>query len=108
MIRGEVATRPLLVDVIKRVISYIQSIKRRQDAIAYSAYEYETQSDIEPNFQTYIKSFNLISEVGSEGKIFDKKKEKVTIIKLSLWRLEINESPKAISYKKFKVTVFLE
>ena len=108
MTRGEVGTRPLLVDVIKRVISYIQNIKGRQDSIAYSAYESETQSDIEPNFQTYIKKFNLISE----GDIFDEKKEKVTTICQNyydrLWRLEINESPKAISYKNFKVTVYLE
>ena len=52
MARGEVGARPLLVDVIKRVISYISNIKVRKRTIAYSAYDYETKNDTVPNFNT--------------------------------------------------------
>ena len=55
MTRGEVGTRPLLIDVIKRIISYTNNLKGRPESIAYSAYEFETSNEITPNFHTYIK-----------------------------------------------------
>ena len=108
MTRGEVGSRPLLVDIIKRVISYIQNIKERQDSIAYSGYEFETGNYTEPNFQRYIEIFNFINV----GDIYHESKEKVKKICLNyydrLWWSEVAESPKAITYKIFKVNVSFE
>lgn len=107
MARGEVGARPLLVDVIKRVISYISNIKVRKRTIAYSAYDYETKNDTVPNFNTYVTKFNL-----SNQDLYVLQKGKVSSICQDnydrRWGDDIRDSPKAVSYGIFKNTVSLE
>ena len=101
-------TRPLLIDVIKRVISYINNVKERHDSLANSAYLFETRNDVGPNFSKYLNKFNL----SGGSNIFGENKNKIKKICQEnydkYWCLGITESPKAISYKKFKTTVYLE
>ena len=59
MTRGEVGARPLMLDIIKRVISYINNIKTRTHTIAYSAYDFEIGNNTIPNFSSYINKFDL-------------------------------------------------
>ena len=100
-------TRPLLIDVITRLVSYINNVKEKKDSLANSAYLFETKNDIGPNFSKYLDRFKL----SDMSDIFGNKKK---IRKLchenydKYWILGIGESPKAISYKKFKTTVYLE
>ena len=104
MTRGEVGARPLMLDIIKRVISYINNIKTRTHTIAYSAYDFEIGNNTIPNFSN---KFDLIDQ-----NIYKLEKKKVTGICLQnydrRWVIDIMESPKAISYVLFKKTVFFE
>ena len=107
MTRGEVGTRPLLLDIIKRVISYTKNIKGRDSSIVYEALEFETKNDINPNFCTFINKFQLNSE-----ELLVKEKHAVNTICRDnydrYWCVEIRNSPKALSYATFKNTVYLE
>ena len=107
MARGEIGARPLLLDIIKKSISYINNIKGRMDSIAYSAYKFELTNEEVPNFHSYINKFNL-----SNQDIYTLTKKQVNNICLNdydrRWCIKIRESPKAISYGIFKTTVFYE
>ena len=107
MSRGEVGARPLLVDIIKRIISYIRNIKGRTHTIAYSAYDFETKNNIIPNFYNYICKFDLCAH-----DLYTDQKSNVDIICQHnydrCWGVNIKDSPKAISYVLFKNTVFFE
>ena len=107
MARGEVGARPLLLDIIKKVISYISNIKGRINTIAYSAFEYEINNDIVPNFNSYINKFNL-----SDQDLYAVSKFKVSVICQEnydrRWGVYIENSPKAVSYGMFKTTVYFE
>ena len=107
MTRGEVGARPLLLDIIKKIISYISNIKGRTHTLAYSAYEYEIHNDIVPNFNSYINKFNL-----SDQDLYAIAKHKVSSICQEnydrQWGIYIGKSPKAISYGTFKNTVYFE
>ena len=109
MARGEVGARPLLLDIIKRVISYTSNIKGRPHTIAHSAYNFETKNDLIPNFCVYLNKFNL-----GDQNIYDLQKSKVSSICQSQnnydrrWCINIKDSPKAITYGMYKNTVFFE
>ena len=107
MTRGEVGARPLLVDVIKRTISYRKDIQNRRNSIVYEALEYETNNDVTPNFMAFINKFNF-----DDNDITEANKTKIKKICNDyydrFWREEIDKSPKAISYKTFKVNISLE
>ena len=108
MSRGEVGARPLLIDIIKRIISYIKNINERRESIVYSAYEFELKNDSEPNLKKYINNFNL-----SDGnEILEKKKNIIKEICRDnydrCWCTMLVESPKANSYIKFKNRISLE
>ena len=53
MTRGEVGSRPLLVDIIKKVLMYINSLKARPSAIAKKAISYEYTNDNSPNIAKF-------------------------------------------------------
>ncbi len=108
MARGEVGARPLLIDVIKRIVSYIKNIKGRQDTIAHSAYEFETKNDIAPNFNTYVNKFNLTGDEDIIGKTKNEINKICQHYYDRCWQVGIAESPKAILYKEFKTIVNLE
>lgn len=108
MARGEVGARPLLIDTIKRIISYINNIKGRQDTIAHSAYEFETKNDVAPNFNTFVNKFDLTGDEGIIGKSNNEIKKICQHYYDRCWKVNITESPKAILYKEFKTNVSLE
>ena len=107
MARGEVGARPLLLDIIKKVISYITNIKGRTHTIAYSAYVYEINNNVVPNFNNYVNKFNI-----SNQNINAMKKHDVSSIYQEnydrRWGVYIRNSTKAISYSIFKNTVYFE
>ena len=62
MVRGEVGIRPLLVEVIKRVISYHSKIITRNSSITKNALKFESTNNTSPNFLSYVNKFNLNSQ----------------------------------------------
>ena len=72
MTRGEVGARPFLIDIIKRITSYIININERRESIVYSAYKFEVINDSEQNLKKYIHNFNLCDG----NKILEKKEKK--------------------------------
>ena len=59
MIRGEVGSRPLIVDIIKRVVNYTKDIENRPTSTVNKALNFEKNDASTPNFFTYITNFNL-------------------------------------------------
>ena len=59
MSRGELGVRPLLMDIIKRTISFMQDIEKRKDSIIFQAWKFESNNDILPNFILFLTKFNL-------------------------------------------------
>ena len=108
MTRGEVGARPLLTDVNIKVITYIQNILERQQTTVYSALEFERNNEVSPNIFRYPNKFDLILDenilTGSKRKIRTLCKDNYD----RYWQSKIMESPKAISYCKFKYNVSLE
>ena len=107
MIRGEVGNRPLLIDVIKRVVTYTKNIKERPTSAVYSAYEFESTNDITPNFCNFIDKFDLNCD-----NIFETSKSKLNKLCLDsydrYWWGEIGNSPKATTYVTFKRSIKCE
>lgn len=107
MSRGEVGARPLLVEIIKRVILYHNKIVTRNSSITMAAIMFEKNNNILPNFVKYINKFNLNLDNLSQ---LNKDKAKTTCHKLYdvYWWSEIIKSPKAASYALFKNEISLE
>ena len=106
--RGEVGARPLLIEVIRRTISCMKDIQMRKDSLVYKAWEFESNNNILPNFITFIDKFNLNNnDIINEG---NKRKVKKTCYDNydRFWKTEIDNSPKALSYKTFKANVNFE
>ena len=104
MSRGEVGQRPLLVDVLRRHISYIQDINKRQDCLVFEAFTFERNNNVTPNFSTYANKFNLnLTDVSK-----DKTKKYCHDLYDRFWKIELENSPKAISYKSYKNNINLE
>ena len=94
MTRGELAMR--------------KNILERQDATVYSSLEFERENEVEPNFFQYANKFN----VTTDDNIFTENKRKIKIMFQNdydrYWKVKIMESPKVISYCKFKHKASLE
>ena len=108
MSRGEVGARPLLIEVIRRTISYMKDIQRRKDSLVYKAWDFELNNNIIPNFITFIDKFNLNNnDIINEG---NKREVKKTCYDKydRFWKMEVDNSPKALSYKTFKANVNFE
>ena len=106
MVRGELGVRPLIIDIIKRVIYYITSIKQRSSSTVHSTIEFENNINLAPNLTTFINKFQLNPNI-----IAGKKKEINNICKDDYdryWKTKISESPKAITYAMFKSSVHPE
>ena len=105
MTRGEVGVRPLLVQVIKRVISYIDNIKKRNSSLVNVAFQCEL--NVEPNTVALLNKFEL-----NANDLYDKSKFQVKKICDDnydrYWSRTISESPKALSYNLFKNNVCFE
>ena len=104
MTRGEVGARPLLLNVIKRVIRYTNSIKQISSSTVFTAFNFESGNNLNPNFCNFLEKFDL-----NNITIFGKSKTQLTKICQDsydrFWLNQINNSPKAITYVKFKTTV---
>ena len=48
-----------MLDIIKKLIHYINNIKERNHTIAYSAYDFEIRNNTIPNISLYINKFDL-------------------------------------------------
>ena len=59
MSRGEVGVRPLLLDIIKRTISFMQDIQKRKASLVFQAWKFESNNDILPNFILFLTNFNV-------------------------------------------------
>ena len=59
MSRGEVGVRPLLIDIIKRTISFMQDIQKRKASLVFQAWKFESNNDILPNFILFLAKFNV-------------------------------------------------
>ena len=107
MTRGEVGVRPLLLNILKRVIGYTNSIKQRPTSTIYTAFSFESENDVSPNFCNFVEKFHLNSAT-----IYNKSKSELAKICHDsydrFWWNQINNSPKAITYINFKRTVYYE
>ena len=105
MTRGEVGVRPLLVQIIKRVVSYIGSIKKRNSSVVNVAFQCELNT--EPNMVAFLNKFDL-----NANDLHDKSKFKVKKVCDDnydrYWSRAVSESPKALSYILFKRNVCFE
>ena len=107
MARGEVGARPLLLDIIKRVIGYTNSITQRPMSTVHDAFTFECENDTNPNFSGYTQKFDLGLSINHE-------KSKSDIAKICcdaydrVWNEQIRTSSKATSYVKYKTTMDYE
>ena len=106
MSRAEVGVRPLLIDIIKRTISYIKNIKTRTDSLVFEAYTFELNNSIIPNFTTFLNEFEFNENVYENSKYIIKRTCHDYYDRI--WCSALNNSPKAISYKMFKNNVKYE
>ena len=101
MTRGEVGSRPLLVEIIKKVLMYINSLKARPSAIANKAISFEYTNDNSPNITKFIDKFKLDGLPANTP-------SKYKINKIcsgnydTIWKAELALSPKADSYVLYK------
>ena len=107
MARAEVGARPLLLNIIKRIIGYTKTIVKRPNSTVHTAFTYECENVTSPNFSNYLHKFNL-----DFPNILDKSKPETAKICCDaydrLWWEKINNSSKASSYVRFKTTVHFE
>ena len=105
MVRGEVGARPLIVQIIGRVISYINNIKTRNSSLVHAALRYELDTD--SNMATFVNKFGL-----NLNDLYNKSKFVVNKICNNnydrYWSRVVNESPKALSYALFKNNIHFE
>ena len=111
MIRAKTGIRPLLNQIIKRYISYLQSLRKNTSSLAYSALTYETENHDPDNnndtFFNFLEKFNLDPNLVNESK--SKIKKTCNDAYDRIWKNEINNpNSKAISYCKYKTTISLE
>ena len=107
MDRGECGMRPLLVEILKRVISYINNVKSRPSAVCSKALRYEYTNDISPNITKFVNKF-ILQGVSLDSA--DKPKiNKMCIERYNeFWKKELLASPKTISYVLFKNRISME
>ena len=59
MARAEVGARPLLLNIIKRIIGYTKSIVKRPNSTVHTAFTYESENATSPDFSNYLQKINL-------------------------------------------------
>ena len=107
MSRSECGRRPLLIDMIKRHILYIQDIQTRKKSLVTKAWEFELSNTISPNFTTYINKFNLnLNDISNLRK--HKINETLYNIYDRFWKIELDKSPNATSFKHYKNSINFE
>ena len=105
MARGELGVRPLLIQVIQRVIFYISNIKGRNHSVVNNAFQCEQNEEI--SISNFVGKFNLdINDLCGKSKYIVKKVCQSNYDRY--WLTALNGSPKALSYILFKGNVCLE
>ena len=93
MSRGEGGVRPLLIDIIKRTISFMQDIQKRKASLVFQAWKFESNNDILQNFILFLTKFNInLNDIIEVNKNMVKKN----------CHDSYDDSPKAISYVMFQ------
>ena len=107
MVRGETGVRPLLLNIIKKVINYTNSVKQRPHSTVFSAFNFELNNDTSPNFSSFVKKFDLECNT-----IYEKSKNDLNKLCVGnydrFWWTQINNSSKASSYITFKRNICYE
>ena len=69
MSRGEQGVRPLLIDIIKWTISFMQDIQKRKASFVFQAWKFESNNDILPNFieRNNMKCFHCKGKIEKES-----------------------------------------
>ena len=106
MIRADTGCRPLISQVIKRYILYVKKLKQTTSNLSYDSFNYETETEAIPNFMVFLEKFNMNIDILQDPKIDIKKLCSETYDRF--WRESISESPKAISFIKYKTRINLE
>ena len=107
MTRGEVGVRPLILDMIKRVLYYTKSIKERKLSTVHAAFQFENANREVPNFTKFIsKIFPSQNDVECLSRSDTRKR--LNDLYDRHWWSKLLDSPKAICYASIKNTVFLE
>ena len=96
-----------MVEIIKIVISYLKNLKTRSSYTARKAIDFEYTNDASPNFIKFVGKYKLEGvpyDIGKESDI-----NKMCVNKNDkIWKSDLANSPKAISYILFKTTIKLE
>ena len=107
MIRADTGSRPLITRLIKRFIMYVKTVQQRTSSLCYDALSFEMKNSENPNFIKFSEKFNLNIE-----DMVSNPKAKLTEICHNtydrFWKHIISESPKAISFNKYKTNIILE
>ena len=107
MTRGEVGVRPLILEIMNRVINYTKSVKERKTSTVHSALNFEIHNTHSPNFTMFVsKIFPNLQEVESFSRM--KTRKSLNDFYDRYWVSKLSESPKAITYASIKNTVFFE
>ena len=96
----------LINQVIKRYASYVKKLKQNTSNLCYDAFIYETENPEFPNFMSFLEKFNLNIDILQNSKEDTKKICHGTYDRF--WADSISESPKAISFNKYKTSINLE
>ena len=105
MVRGEVGVRPLIVQIITRVISYIGNIKNMNHSLVNAAFSYELNTEL--NFVSFLEKFEFnVTELLNKSKFVVKKVCNNNYERF--WSRAVQDSPKALAYSLFKTSVHFE
>ena len=107
MTRGEVGHRPLLVDIITKVLFYTKDIKARPNSTVFDAFNYEHQNNVSPNIFTFLTKFES-NKLNIELMSRQNYRKYLTEIYDRYWWSKLLESPKACTYSTIKNRVCLE
>ena len=107
MARADSGCRPLVNTIIKRVVSYTESVNERPFSLCHDTLAFEKANNITPNFCRYLDNFSLeIENLISNSKLGIKKTCQENYDRF--WKENILQSTKAIYFGKFKVNIRLE
>ena len=95
MVKADTGCRPLISMVIKRYISYTESLKNRKSALCYDSIIYETGNTDSPDLD--INDLVQKSKPNID-KICDGNYDR-------FWKRQISESSKALSFNKYKTGI---
>ena len=106
MTRADTGCRPLIIQIIKRYISYFKNIKETTYKLSHDAFLYERESQETPNFMHFSEKFNLNTDILQSPHTKISKICNDTYDRF--WSESIATSSKAISFNKYKTNIHLD